>query len=126
MTDLDSLAFGTNGLLALTPEARAAIRASEDVDALLSLKARFSDIARGRSLWVFAMVLLGLGAINVTVTFSGEGYEGLVAVLVLVTVILLIVAILAGGLYRGRARMVDPWLAELDYRLAQLAAQSAR
>jgi|GEM_PF-7087115 len=124
MTDLQTLAFGSNGPLAMTPEAQLAVRSSDDVDELLKLKARLSDVARGRSLWVLAMVLLGLSAINVTLTFGGEGVEGLIALGILATVIVLIVAVAAAALYRGRARLVDPWAAEVDYRLAQLAARS--
>ncbi|MGC4174137.1 hypothetical protein [Demequina sp.] len=116
-------AYTTNGLVRLTRQGRDAVRSCEDPDALLELRAKLSDDTHGRGIWVFAMILVALSAINFSVTVSGEGTAGLAVVIFVVIGIVVVAAIIQAVSTTSRAREADKWLAEVDFRLAQLAAR---
>jgi hypothetical protein len=119
-------AFEVNGLVPISRIGREAIRGSEDLDQLLELKSKLSDATRGRGLWVFAFVLLALSAANIAVTISredGEPIPGVFFLFIAVALGVLITAIAMAVVVVDRSRKAEPWLAEVDYRLAQLAAR---
>ena len=121
-TGISGLVFDSAGITEMGPTGRERIRSSNDFDELLALKVRLREIAAGRGLWLMWSWLLAAGIFSVTLTVEDAG-GGLAFLAILVIVLALILIIGYASKTRMRAHRADGWLAEVDFRLAQLAAK---
>ena len=116
--DLSSHALRGKLVYMIDDAGRLAIRASNDVDELISFRARLRTASAGRGIWLLWTWLLLLAG----VTFTGVG--GVVAYALLAAfVIAFLMIITYVSRTRTRANNASDWLSEVDFRLAQLAAR---
>lgn len=104
---------------------RLVIRASDDVDTLVRLRAQLRAIKAGRGRWLLWTWLLVLGGGTFTVSNGVAPPEFIFFVLLGAIVI---IALVVGYIKRAikRANYAEDWLSEVDFRLAQLAARESR
>jgi len=122
MADRNLFARAIHGVnvAAMTGEDRLAVRASDGVDELLELRAMLRTKAAGRGRWLLWTWLLVLGGATVSV----EGPNSSAAFVVFPVMVLVLVLVVSYVVRtRNRANYADQWLSEVDFRLAQLAAQ---
>jgi len=109
----------------LTTADREVIRASDDVDALVQLRAQVRAHVAGRGRWLLWTWLLVLGGVTFSWrTDGGDDSQGSMLFVVIAVVIVAILIITYVARLRRRANIAEEWLSELDFRLAQLAARS--
>ena len=112
--------FSGDEILEMNSAGRAAIRASDDIDALLSLRASLRSARAGRGLWLLWTWLLVLSGLTVTVTVDA----GILALFLLIGMVIALVLIVQyAARMRRRAPRADSWLSVIDFRVAQLAAR---
>ena len=112
--------FSGDEILEMNSAGRAAIRASDDIDALLSLRASLRSARAGRGLWLLWTWLLVLSGLTVTVTVDA----GILALFLLIGMVIALVLIVQyAARMRRRAARADSWLSVIDFRVAQLAAR---
>ena len=119
---LASLAFDASGIVEISDAGRERIRSSDDFNELLALKVRLREIEAGRGLWLMWSWLLAAAIFSVTLTVEDAG-GGLAFLAIVVIVLALILIVGYAARTRKRAHLADGWLAEVDFRLAQLAAR---
>ena len=114
--------FNGNEILEIDSAGRAVIRTSDDLDALLSLRASLRHARAGRGLWLLWTWLLVLS--GSTVSIQAESGAGLLVLVFLgIAVVVLVAIIRYVARERRNAAKADRWLTEIDFRLAQLAAR---
>ena len=121
-SSIAAMAFDMSGIVEIDDAGRERIRSSDDFNELLALKVRLREIEAGRGLWLMWSWLLAAAIFSVTLTVEDAG-GGLAFLAILVIVLALILIIGYASKTRKGAHRADGWLAEVDFRLAQLAAK---
>jgi len=126
LSELAQKAVEPQWIKELTTADREVIRSSDDVDALVRLRAQVRAHVAGRGRWLLWTWLLVLGGVTISWRPDGgdDGSGGAVLILVVAVVIVAILIITYVARVSRRANIAEDWLSELDFRLAQLAARS--
>jgi hypothetical protein len=119
---LGAQAFDASGITEMDDAGRQRVRSNEDFNELLAFKVQLREIAAGRGLWMMWSWLLAAGIFSVTLTVQDAG-GGLAVLAILVIVLGLILIVGYASRTRKAAHRADGWLAEVDFRLVQLASK---